>query len=117
MGQGESHADVFEPQVVRASMGALFQLRLVEYDSFPDYQRAQGERQIYPFMLSADARPLSEAARQQKSPHSLVFGNEGSGLPPEFARFGAVKIEQTDRVDSLNLAAAAAIGLYAFRQI
>ena len=109
-------ADPYEPQAVRASMGALFQLRLVEYDSFPNYQRAQGERQIYPFLLSADARPLSEAARQQKSPHSLVFGNEGSGLPAEFERLGQpVMIEQSAAIDSYNLAIAAAIGMYAFK--
>lgn len=94
----------------------LFQLRVVEYDSFPDYQRAQGERQIYPFLLSADARPLSEAARQQKSPHSLVFGNEGSGLPAKFERLGQpVMIEQSAAIDSYNLAIAAAIGMYAFK--
>ncbi|MGI6724867.1 MAG: TrmH family RNA methyltransferase [Christensenellales bacterium] len=109
-------ADPHEPQVVRASMGALFRLRLVEYVSFSDYQRTQGERQIYPFLLSADACPLSVAAKQQKIPHSLVFGNEGSGLPAEFEQLGQpVMIEQSAAIDSYNLAIAAAIGMYAFK--
>ncbi|HOQ63000.1 MAG TPA: TrmH family RNA methyltransferase, partial [Clostridia bacterium] len=58
----------------------------------------------------------SEAARQQKSPHSLVFGNEGSGLPAKFERLGQpVMIEQSAAIDSYNLAIAAAIGMYAFK--
>ena len=76
--------------------------------------KSAGERQIYP-LLSADARPLSEAAGS-KSPHSLVFGNEGSGLPAEFERLGQpVMIEQSAAIDSYNLAIAAAIGMYAFK--
>ena len=48
-------------------------------------------------------------------PFTLVFGNEGSGLPPEFARYGQpVRIESNDRVDSLNLAVAAGIAIYGF---
>ena len=44
-----------------------------------------------------------------------MFGNEGHGLPAEFARMGqAVRIESNDKVDSLNLGIAAAIGLYEF---
>ena len=50
-----------------------------------------------------------------KQPYALVFGNEGSGLPPEFSALGqAVRIPHSDAIDSLNLAVAAAIGAYAF---
>ena len=39
----------------------------------------------------------------------------GLGLPEEFAAMGqAVRIESNDSVDSLNLAVAAAIGIYEF---
>ena len=45
------------------------------------------------------------------------MGNEGSGLPPEFARMGQpVRIPHSGEIDSLNLAVAAAIGMYAFRR-
>jgi TrmH family RNA methyltransferase len=47
--------------------------------------------------------------------YTLVFGNEGSGLPKEFTTMGqAVRIESNDKVDSLNLGIAAAIGIYRF---
>ncbi len=109
-------ADVFEPQVVRASMGALFSLRVAEFDSFSDYRACAPGHAVYPFMLSQRALPLQAAIRIKKDPHCLVFGNEGSGLPEEFANIGQpVRIEQSDAVDSLNLAVAAALGMYAFK--
>lgn len=108
-------ADVFDPKTVRASMGSLFSLRVHVYDSFEAYRTEFPERRIYPFMLDASV-PLQEAVREKKNgPWTLVFGNEGSGLPAEFAKYGqAVRIESNDRIDSLNLAAAAAIGIYTF---
>jgi rRNA methylases len=105
--------DVFDPRVVRASMGSLFRLRVRVYDSFEEYRREFPERPLYPFMLDASV-PLGEL-REVPEVWSLVFGNEGSGLPPEFASMGqAVRIESNDRVDSLNLAIAAGIAVYGF---
>ena len=111
-------ADAFDPQVIRASMGALFSLRLSEFDSFEAYQSQAGQRMLYSLMLSDDALPLSQAIQHKKTPHSLIFGNEGSGLPAAFAALGqAIKIEQSDRIDSLNLAISAAIGMYSFSSL
>lgn len=68
-------------------------------------------------MLSDSALSLQCAVQEKKAPFSLVFGNEGTGLPAVFAALGqAVKIEQSDEVDSLNLAIAAAIGMYSFKE-
>ena len=106
-------ADVFDPRTVRASMGSLFRLRVRVYDSFEEYRAEFPERTLYPFMLDASV-PLQEI-REIPEVYSLVFGNEGSGLPAEFASMGqAVRIESNDRVDSLNLAIAAGIGIYHF---
>ena len=106
-------ADVFDPRTVRASMGSLFRLRVRVYDRFEDYREEFPERPLYPFMLDASV-PLGEI-REIPETYSLIFGNEGSGLPAEFARMGqAVRIESNEKVDSLNLAVAAAIGIYTF---
>ena len=105
--------DVFDPRVVRASMGSLFRLRVRVYDSFEEYREEFPDRPLYPFMLDASV-PLRDI-RDIPERYSLVFGNEGSGLPAEFAAMGqAVRIESNDRVDSLNLAVAAGIGIYYF---
>ena len=105
--------DVFDPRTVRASMGSLFRLRVRVYDSFEEYRAEFPDRQLYPFMLDASV-PLREI-REVPAVYSLVFGNEGSGLPAEFAAMGQpVRIESSDKVDSLNLAIAAGIGIYYF---
>ena len=107
-------ADLFDPKTVRASMGALFRLRVKVYDSFDDYRAAFPDRKLYPFMLDASV-PLQETVRDKPALWTLVFGNEGRGLPKEFAQLGqAVRIESNDKVDSLNLAMAAGIGIYEF---
>ena len=105
--------DVFDPRTVRASMGSLFRMRVRGYDSFEEYRKEFPERPLYPFMLDASV-PLQQI-REIPEIYSLIFGNEGSGLPAEFAAAGqAVRIESNDQVDSLNLAVAAGIGIYYF---
>lgn len=109
-------ADVYDPKVVRASMGALFSLRVTEYADFSDYWQEFGPRAAYPFMLDGSVY-MDDAAKDAPHPCALIFGNEGSGLPPEFQQVGQpVRIPSSDEVDSLNLAIAAAIGMYAFRR-
>lgn len=109
-------ADPYEPKAVRASMGALFSLRLKEYEDFDAYRKEFPSHAAYPFMLDG-ARGLDETAKEIKRPCCLIFGNEGAGLPPEFARVGqAVRIPSSQDIDSLNLAVAAAIGMYQCRR-
>lgn len=102
--------DAFEPKVVRASMGAIFSTDFAYFDSFGDYREEYGERELYPFMLDA-SMPLQELA--PAGVFSLIFGNEATGLPPEFSQVGrSVVIPHSDRIDSLNLPIAASIAMY-----
>lgn len=108
-------ADVFDPRTVRASMGAIFQLRVKTYESYEAWEMENSGRPLYPFMLQASV-PMEEVLKESLPPDwTLVFGNEGSGLPAEYAERGTpVRIPSNDRVDSLNLSIAAGIGIYAF---
>ncbi len=106
--------DVFEPHALRASMGAFYKLRVHTYDCFADYRADHPDRKLYPFMLDG-AISLNAAARTAQPPFSLVFGNEQTGLPPEFAAMGqSVMIPQSSEIDSLNLAVAVSVGSYVF---
>ena len=106
--------DVFDPHVLRASMGAFFKLRVRVYECFDDYRAEHPLRPLYPFMLDG-AIPLNEAAAGARPPFSLVFGNEQSGLPARFSTLGqSVLIPQSDEIDSLNLAVAISVGTYVF---
>ena len=80
-------ADPFEPRVVRASMGALFSLNVTQYDDFDLYRAAYPAHALYPFMLGG-AMDLDTAAEEKRSPYTLIFGNEGAGLPEAFADCG-----------------------------
>jgi TrmH family RNA methyltransferase len=106
--------DVFDPKVIRASMGAMFSLNVRQFDTFSEYREEYLKHALYPFMLDGSLT-LSAAVKSVKTPFALVFGNEGSGLTPSFAKLGqAVRIPHSNRIDSLNLSVAAAIGMHAF---
>ena len=109
--------DIFDPRVVRASMGSLFSLRVHVYDDFEAYRAAYPAHGLYPFMLDGSSSLPDVLAGEIVQPYALIFGNEGSGLPASFAALGQpVRIPSNDRVDSLNLSIAAAIGIYGFTQ-
>ncbi len=101
--------DLFDPKVIRASMGAIFSLSYMYYASFEEYMK-NTKNTMYPFMTSAktDITQL-----QIENPHSLIFGNEGEGLTKDFETIGTpVKIPQQNEVDSLNLSIAVGIGIF-----
>lgn len=103
-------ADPFDPKVVRASMGALFSLRVGIYPDFESWQQQFPNLPCFPFMLTASI-PLANVTFP--NPCALVFGNEASGLPDAFAAVGQpVIIPHGDAIDSLNLPTAAGIALY-----
>ena len=101
-------ADKFNPKAVRASMGALFKIRIQEFSSFENYLNTY-QREYYPFVLETST-PLYDV--KFKTPCALVFGNEATGLPSSIYNQNNVRIEQSDEVDSLNLTTSIAIGLY-----
>ncbi|MDO4772429.1 MAG: TrmH family RNA methyltransferase [Bacillota bacterium] len=109
-------ADHLHPKTVRASMGALFSLRIQHFASFEDYLLACGneERELYCFMLGSSTE-LRELVREPERSFSLVFGNESSGLDESYkGRGSAVYIRHSDEIDSLNLGIAASIAMYHF---
>ncbi len=109
--------DSDDPHVTRASMGAAFSLHVRHFDSFDAYRARFKDRQLFPFMLTGSV-PLEEAAHMAREPFSLVFGNEASGLPEPFSQLGVpTRIPHSERIDSLNLAVAAGIGMYAFYEM
>ncbi len=106
--------DIFDPKVVRASMGSLFRINFKYFDSFDEYKDAYNNRRIYTFMLDG-AKTLKDIKHDENELFSLVFGNESTGLDSNFSSAGtSVFIKHTDRIDSLNLTIAAGIAMYHF---
>jgi len=102
--------DIFAPEVIRSSMGANFGIRLAYFDSFLKYKEKYKNHNYYPFTTNCTVE-LSKI--KLKQPFSLIFGNEGSGLSNDLQKVGqCIKIQQSAKVDSLNLAIAVGIALY-----
>jgi len=104
-------ADYFDPKVIRAAMGALFQLRIFPFPDFEAYQD-QYPRNTYTLMTDADATIDSISFQM---PSSLVFGNESRGLGEKFHSLGtSICIPQSANIDSFNVSIAVGITLYQF---
>lgn len=107
-------ADCYDPRTVRASMGAIFHVNIEYFESIGAYRERFPENALYAFMLTG-SRPIEEAASTAAAPFSLIFGNEATGLPEEYASFArSVLIPHSHAIDSLNLPIAAGIGMYVF---
>jgi len=119
---GETSSSPFLRRAVRNSMGTIFQLPVVELKSAAQTERrtlvsalkeirSRGVRCIAAHPHT-DKRLLSEANFNRDC--CVVFGSEGNGLSPEVlaACDEAVAVPMAHGVDSLNVAAAAAVFLY-----
>ena len=110
--------DPYNSKAVRASAGSLFHLPVVTGTPVEDAVRALRERGLR--ILAADGGAAStlddlEAAGQLGRPTAWLFGNEAWGLSADLLALAdeAVAVPIYGQAESLNLAAAAAVCLYA----
>jgi TrmH family RNA methyltransferase len=108
--------DPHNGKVVRASAGSLFHVPIACADSVPDVLAACRAAGLRLAGAAGDAhRGVDSAATELAGPTAWVFGNEAAGLSPE-TRSGVdvvLAVPIYGRAESLNLAAAAAVCLYA----
>ncbi len=114
--------DPYNPKAVRASVGSLFHLPVaIEPDPAPAVAaaRAAGLR-----VLAADGAAdldldSAEASGLLGAPTAWLFGNEAHGLDPATTALAdvAVGVPLYGRAESLNLATAAAVCLYASARV
>jgi TrmH family RNA methyltransferase len=101
-------ADPLSPKALRASMGAVFHVPLVELADAPPATAVA---------LAADAgTPLSELPLEP--PLAFLLGAERAGLPAgeRAAAPLAARIPQAAGADSLNVAMAGTVALYELRR-
>lgn len=94
-------ADVFSQKAIRASVGAI--LRVAVVPATVDDVLALG----FPlFAADGNGKPIDPPAHQA----AIVFGNEGKGVSDELLRHSTlIRVPMSDAVESLNVAASAAI--------
>ena len=100
--------DIFDPKVIRATMGSLFHINFEYFDSFDDYTK-KFKNEIYTFMLKSNNN-LKDI--NFISPYTLVFGNEATGLDDSFLKYHNVIIKKTNDIDSFSLPIACSIAIY-----
>jgi tRNA G18 (ribose-2'-O)-methylase SpoU len=111
-------ADPFYRKAIRVSLGAVFNLPIVRAERWPDTLadlRAEGLTPVAA-VVDPDAQPLARFTPPGR--FALLLGAEGPGLSPA-ARAACdhqVTIPMGPGADSLNVATAAAIFLYALTQ-
>ena len=106
-------ADPFGPKALRASAGAAFRMPVLHFEDAGAAAAALRERGVR--LVVADTRGDDLAAAPVFArPVALVFGNEGAGTGAAWrhARATFVRVPTAAAVESLNVAAAAAVLLY-----
>jgi TrmH family RNA methyltransferase len=115
---GAGSADPYGGKAVRASAGSLFHVDVVRGAALEQFLPALRDAGVT--LLAADGggeAALDEVADDGRlgGPVLWLFGNEARGVPADLAALAdaRVRIPMRGRAESLNLAAAAAICLYA----
>ncbi|KAB7744505.1 rRNA methyltransferase [Nostocoides sp. F2B08] len=112
-------ADPLYRRAVRVSMGTVFQVPWTRIDPWPDSVESLRRLgfEVVALALTEDSVPLDEYAATAPARIALVLGTEGDGLRRRtvHAVDGVVRIPMAGEVDSLNVAAAAAVAAWELR--
>ncbi|MEW2578052.1 TrmH family RNA methyltransferase [Streptomyces syringium] len=113
----DASVDLYNPKSVRASVGSLFHLPVAV--GVPVEQAARGLRDAGVRVLAADGAGVDLDGELDRgamgTPTAWIFGNEAWGLPEETRALAdaVVRVPIHGKAESLNLATAAAVCLYA----
>lgn len=114
----DASVDLYNPKSVRASVGSLFHLPVAV--GVPVEEAVAGLRGAGVRVLAADGAGEDDLddeldAGTMGGPTAWIFGNEAWGLPAETRALAdaVVRVPIHGRAESLNLATAAAVCLYA----
>jgi RNA methyltransferase, TrmH family len=114
----DASVDLYNPKTVRASVGSLFHLPVAV--GVPVEEAVEGLKRAAVRILAADGAGSDDLDDEldrgtMGGPTAWVFGNEAWGLPEETRALAdaVVRVPIHGKAESLNLATAAAVCLYA----
>lgn len=111
----DSVVDVFNPNVVRASLGALFRLPVAVADG--DAARAWLLARNIKILAASPAAATSYDCADWRGSTAIVIGSEADGLAADWlAAADSVRIPLAGGVDSLNASIAASVLLFEARR-
>jgi tRNA G18 (ribose-2'-O)-methylase SpoU len=108
-------SDPFYRRAIRVSMGTVLQVPWTRLGEWDEARTALAGFHLAALALSDDAVSLREFAAHAPERVALILGAEGDGLTPEAiaAADTIITIPMAHGIDSLNVAATAAVAMYA----
>ena len=106
-------ADLFNPKVIRATMGSIYRMPYVYVDDILECIKELKKRDIAVYAAHLDDSVCYDGPDYKKGTAFLI-GNEGNGLKKETADSATqyIKIPMHGKVESLNAAIATSILMY-----
>ena len=105
--------DIYNTKALRASMGALFRLPILEIkqDGLFEFLNKHNIK-TYATVVKNSQYKINEVSFDEKS--AIIIGNEANGIPSEVVEQSdyTVTIPMNGRAESFNAAAAASISIY-----
>ncbi len=107
-------ADVFNPKVVRSSMGAIFRIEVIEVENLKEAIEAMQRNNFELVVTSLQTENSIYDVEYKKK--IIVIGNEANGVSKEIQELAdkKVKIPMLGKTESLNASVATAIILYEY---
>lgn len=105
-------ADCFQPKALRASMGSVFRVGIVEDLEALEIARLLKESGVKLIVTSLQGETANSI--KAGSRFALVFGSEGAGVSDTFLQNGDIllRMPMAGKVESLNVAVSAGILMY-----
>lgn len=110
----EGTGDIFNPKVVRSTMGAIFRVKVIEID---DINKTVNEIKKHKFKVISTSLKTEESIYDIKYEKSaIVIGNEANGVSENLLNLSdkLVKIPMIGKTESLNASVATGIVLYEY---
>ena len=105
-------ADIYNPKVVRSTMGAIFRVKIVEVDDLAKTIKDMKKHKIKVYATDLTAEKSIYNSDFNKS--AIIIGNEANGVSENVLKEASdkIKIPMLGKTESLNAAVATSIILY-----
>lgn len=105
--------DIFNPKVIRATMGSIFRVPFLYVDNLHETIRQMGSHGIHTYAAHLEGKEYYDSFSFREGTAFLI-GNEGNGLERETADLADayLKIPMEGKVESLNAAIATSLLMY-----
>lgn len=106
--------DVFNPKVVRSTMGAIFRINIIESDNLINTLKELKKHKFKILATSLETKESIYDVEYKKT--AIIIGNESNGVSKEVLEMSdkKIKIPMLGKTESLNAAVATSVILYEY---